>query len=72
VWERVDVNREFWWETCGKELVERPRQRWEDNIKIDLEEVRIHWIDLLHVWDRKLAVVKAVMTFGLHKMRRNS
>jgi len=54
-----------------KKLVERPRHRWEDNIKIDLEEMRIHWIDLLHVWDRKLAVVKAVMTFWVAQNAEN-
>ena len=26
-------------ETCGKEQLGRPRRRWEDNIKMDLQEV---------------------------------
>ena len=26
-------------ETRGKELLGRPRRRWEDNIKLDLQEV---------------------------------
>jgi hypothetical protein len=44
------VNRGFW---CG-DLRER---------KIYIQEVRIHWIDLPHDWDRKLAVVNAILTF---------
>jgi len=47
----------------GKEPVGKPRHRWEDNIKIDLEVVRIHLIDLPHDWNRKLAVLNAVMSF---------
>ena len=35
----------------GKRQLGRLRHRWEDNIKIDLEEVRIHWIDLPHDWN---------------------
>jgi len=33
----------------------RPRHRWEDNIKVDLQEVGcggIDWIELAQVWDR--------------------
>ena len=32
----------------GKRPLERPRRRWEDNIKIDLEEIGIsagNWVD---------------------------
>jgi hypothetical protein len=42
----------------------RPRRRWEDNIKMDLREVRwrvIDWIDLAQDEDRWRAVVYAVM-----------
>ena len=34
--------------TTGKRPLGRPRRRWEDNIRMDLEEVRINagnWID---------------------------
>jgi hypothetical protein len=27
----------------GKRLLGRPRRRWEDNIKMDLKEIRIDW-----------------------------
>jgi hypothetical protein len=33
----------------GKRLLGRPRRRWEDNIKLDLREIRIdgaYWIQL--------------------------
>jgi hypothetical protein len=33
--------------------------------------MRIHWIDLPHVWDRKLAVVKAVMNFRVAQNAEN-
>jgi hypothetical protein len=45
-----------------------PRRRWEDNIKIDLEEVGCEgmgWIDLPRDEDRWRAIVKAVMNFRI-------
>jgi hypothetical protein len=38
----------------GKRLLGRPRRRWEDNIKMDLQEVKcdMDWIDLAHDRDR--------------------
>jgi hypothetical protein len=42
----------------------RPRRRWEDNIKMDLQEVRwagVDWIDMAQDRDRWLALVSAVM-----------
>ena len=42
----------------------RPRRRWEDNIKMDLEEVDwggMDWIDLARNRNRWRAVVNAVM-----------
>jgi hypothetical protein len=42
----------------------RPRRRWEDNIKMDLEEVGwrgMDWIDMAQDRDRWRAVVSAVM-----------
>jgi len=44
----------------------RPRRRWEDNIKMDLQEVEcegMDWIELAQVRDRRRAVVNAVMNF---------
>jgi len=44
----------------------RPRLRWEDNIKIDLQEVEygvVDWIELVQERDRWRALVNAVMNF---------
>jgi hypothetical protein len=45
----------------GKRPLGRPRRRWEDNIKINFQEVRwgggIDWIDLAQDWERWRAVV---------------
>ena len=37
------------WTTAGKRSLERPRRRWEDNIRMDLKEIGINtrnWVDL--------------------------
>ena len=42
----------------------RPRRRWEDNIKMDLQEVRcggMDWIDLSQDRDMRWTLVNAVM-----------
>jgi hypothetical protein len=42
----------------------RPRRRWEDNIKMDLQEVEwgdMDWIDMAQDSDRWRALVNAVM-----------
>ena len=42
----------------------RPRRRWEDNIKIDLQEVGfggLDWIELAQDTDRRRALVNVVM-----------
>jgi hypothetical protein len=48
----------------GKRPPERPRRRWEDNIKMALQEVGceiIDWIELAQDRDRWRALVNAVM-----------
>jgi hypothetical protein len=48
----------------GKRLLERPRRRWEDGIKMDLREIgwgSVEWIHLAQDRDRWRAVVTAVM-----------
>jgi hypothetical protein len=39
MWERRDVYRVFVGKAEGKRPLGRPRRRWEDNIKMDLQEV---------------------------------
>jgi hypothetical protein len=48
----------------GRRPLARPRRRWEDNIKIDLQEVGLggmDWIDMAQNRDRWQALVSAVM-----------
>ena len=48
----------------GKRPLGRPRRRWEDNVKMDLQKVGrggMDWIELAQDRDRWLALVNAVM-----------
>jgi hypothetical protein len=48
----------------GRRPLGRPRRRWEDNIKMDLQEVGwecVDWIDMAQDRDRWRALVNAVM-----------
>ena len=46
----------------GKRPLGRTRRRWEDNIKMDLQEVGcMEWIELAQDRDRRRALVNAVM-----------
>jgi hypothetical protein len=57
--ERRGVYRILVRKSAGK----RPTSRWEDNIKIDLQEVgrRVYWIDLAHDRGSWRALANAVM-----------
>ena len=64
--------RDVYWVMVGKPEERRPlgrrRRRWEDNIKMDLQEVRcgdMNWIDLAQDSDRWLALVNAVMSLRI-------
>ena len=51
-------------ETRGKEATGRPRRRWVDNIRMDLQEVGcgyVDWTGLAQDRDRWLTLVSAVM-----------
>jgi hypothetical protein len=48
----------------GKKPMGGPRHRWEDNIKVDLQEVEcgdMDWVELTQDRDRWRALVDAVM-----------
>ena len=50
----------------GKRPLGRPRRRWEDNIKMDLQEVGcwgMHWIELAQDRNRWRVLVSTVMNF---------
>jgi len=59
-----DVYRVMVGKPGGRRPLGRPRRRWEDNIKMDLQEVRyghMDWIELGQDRDRWWALVNAVM-----------
>ena len=50
----------------GKRVLGRPRRRWEDNIKMDLQEVGCggkEWIEMAQDRDKWQALVNVVMNF---------
>ena len=56
----------------GKRPLGRPRRRWEDNIKMDLQEVGGScgdWIELAQDRDRWRALVSTVMNLRVPKIR---
>jgi len=60
------IYRVWWGCLSGKRPLERPRRRWEDNIKMDLQEVgcgSVDGIDLPQDRDSWRALVNAVMNF---------
>jgi len=58
----------------GMRPLGRPRRNWEDNIKMDLQEVGcggMDWIDLPQDRDRWHAIVNAVMNLQVPKNAGN-
>ena len=58
------VNRVLVGKPEGKKQLGRPRRCWEDNIKMDLQEVGcrdMSWVELAQDWNRWRALVNAVM-----------
>ena len=61
-----DVHRVLVGKPEGKRSLGRPRRRWEDNIKMDVEEVgggRRDWMELAQDRDRWRALVGRVRDF---------
>jgi len=58
----------------GKRPLGRPRHRWEDNIKMDLQEVGwgcMNWIDLAQDRDKWRTLVNAVMNIRISSTTGN-
>ena len=54
------------WKPDGKRTLGRPRRRWEENIKMDLQEVGRgcgDWMELAQDKDRWRALVSTIMNF---------
>ena len=68
VGDRRDVYRVLVGKPEGRSPLGRPRRRWEDNIKMDLQEVGyggLDWVELAQDRDRWRALVSTVMNFGV-------
>ena len=55
-----------WWGNVGEEIICVSRRRWDDNIKMDLQEMGIgfmDWVELAQNMNRFLALANAVMKF---------
>ena len=62
--ERRDVYRVLMGKSEGKTPLGRPKRRWEDNIKMDIQEIgcgRMDWIELVQDRDRWRELLNAVM-----------
>ena len=47
----------------GKRPLGRPMRRWEDNIRMDLEEIGINWVDSAQDKNYWRALVNAALNF---------
>ena len=72
MWEGRGVYRVLVGKSEGKRPLGRLRRRWEDNIKMDLQEVRGgcgDWMELAQDRDRWRALLSTVMNLRGPKMR---
>ena len=68
---REEVYTVFWWRNLRERSFGRPRHRWEDNSKMEFQEVGWgrEWIDLAGDRDRWWALINVVKNIPFHKMR---
>ena len=72
MWEGRGVHRVLVGKPEGKRPLGRPRRRWEDNIKMDLQEVGWgcgDWMELAQDRERWWALVNTVRNLRVPKMR---
>ena len=65
IWERIEGCTGCWWGK-GKRPLGRPRRRWEENIKMDLQEVgwgRGDWMELAQDREGWRALMGTVRNF---------
>jgi hypothetical protein len=65
-WGRIGMHNGYWWESQKERPQGRPKNRWVDNIKIDLRDIgwdATDWIDLAQDKERWKALVNAVKNF---------
>jgi hypothetical protein len=70
--EETDVNRVLVGKPEGKRPLGRTRRRWEDNIKMDLQDVGgscVDWMELALDRERWRALVSTVMNIRVPKMQ---
>jgi hypothetical protein len=66
--ERRGIHRVLVGKSEGKRSLGRPKCRWEDNINLEIQEVKcggMDWIDLAQDRERWQALVNAVMNLGV-------
>ena len=72
IWDRRGAYGDLMVKPEGNRPLCRPRHRWEDNIKMDLQQVEcggMDWIDLAQDRDSWRVLVNAVMNFRFNKIR---
>jgi hypothetical protein len=63
---RIGIYRDLMGKAEGRRTLGRPRRRWEDNIRVDLQKVGcggMDWIELVQDRDRWRTVANAVINF---------
>ena len=61
---RGGIHTGFWWGNLRDRPLGIPRRRWEDNIKMNIQEVgRMDWIELVQDRDRWRTLMNMVMNF---------
>jgi hypothetical protein len=66
MWGRNEIGRGFWWDIVGKRPMGRRRCRWDDNIKMYIQEIGWMCVDCSHLAqdrDKWRGVLNTVVNF---------